>query len=191
MGGIGIELRRLRAEHHQLRCLSDAILAKIAQPSADAAERLQPYWQEFRTVLIRHLKCEDWVLYPRLQSSMDHELSATATHMFRELGGLAAQLERFDTQWTATARQHDMQAYLCDMQAILAQVDHRTEHEEQKLFPMAANADAAGKMATSRDSAAKDVMGRNGVSRRGGSHHGGGQHGDGMSLGLDLMPRLA
>lgn len=178
--GISIELRRLRAEHHKLACLSDAILGLIASPTADMMERLQPYWQEYRTILIRHLKCEDWILYPRLQSSADSELAAMAAGLFHEVGGLSAQLERFDAMWTDEARRNDWQGYARDMCSILALVDHRSEHEEQKLFPMAASRDSGqGEMRPMGQSIGHVVPERRARPARG------------MPLGVDLIPRLA
>ncbi len=180
MGGISIELQRLRAEHQQLHDLSDVILGLITSSSVDHDSRLQPYWQEFHSLLIRHLKCEDWILYPRLQSCADSELAAMAASLFREVGGLSAQLERFDAMWTDEARRDDWQGYARDMRSILALVDHRSEHEEQKLFPMAASRDSGqGETRPMGQSIGHVVPERRARPARG------------MPLGVDLMPSLA
>lgn len=174
MSRIGIELRRLRAEHQQLHAMSDVILGLIASSSVADDSRLQPYWQEFRALLIRHLKCEDWVLYPRLQSSTDKQLSALADGLFREVGALFAQLERFELLWTQEARAGDWTAYVRDMRSILALVDHRSVQEERQLFPMAAQ--FGGYMASHAIPTPKEQT------RRSAS---------GIALGVDLMPSLA
>lgn len=137
------ELSRLRAEHQHLDRLSDALLTLINSGDAACLQDVQPYWQEFHTVLTRHLKCEDWILYPRLSSSADQYLSVLAGNMSHELGGLSAQLAEFDAVWDQEARRQEPQAYLQAMRAILQAVDHRAAREEQHLFPAAAKAEIA------------------------------------------------
>lgn len=161
MTRIGMELGRLCAEHQQMHSLSERLRRVMDQRGQFCAAELQPVWQEFHTILTRHLKCEDWVLYPKLSMDDDRAMVDLAIDIFSEVGGVSAQLAEFDAAWDAAARDADPQGYQQAIRAILDAVDHRTICEENRLFPAAQAAELA--RAEGRDAA----------------------------LGVDLMPSLA
>ena len=77
------EMQRLRAEHAALVTLSRILLDMV------------------RENLVRHLKCEDWILYPRLMATGDQELMRITRDFEIEMGDLAGDFIAYDDKWTS------------------------------------------------------------------------------------------
>ena len=129
------ELRRLCYEHAQLRELGDKLRSEIAAPMPVDFSHLQSIRGEYELLLVRHLKCEDWILYPRINASLDKELSHLADRVFAEYGDLADRLMSYMDQWTVAAMRAEWQAYCVDTLSLLDHMDRRSAMEETVLFP--------------------------------------------------------
>src|SRR5688500_19001048 len=81
-------LATLREEHAQLIAIVRRLGAIIAQQSPPPSTELDTLRRELRSTLIRHLKAEDWILYPRLFKSPDPVIAETALRFNTEMGGL-------------------------------------------------------------------------------------------------------
>ncbi|MGV7122471.1 MULTISPECIES: hemerythrin domain-containing protein [unclassified Sphingopyxis] len=137
------EIARLRAEHAALVTLSRFLTKLVAAPHPPRATELAAVRGMLRDTLIRHLKCEDWALYPRLQAKGDPDLIALAETFVHEMGHLAADFAAYDARWTAEgieARWSDFCAETTDMLSALAM---RIEREDRDLYPAAERLAAA------------------------------------------------
>src|SRR5687767_12626192 len=90
------EMQRLRAEHAALVTLSRIIGDMVREPRPARPTELASARSRLRDTLVRHLKCEDWVLYPRLMATGDPELMRITRDFEIEMGDLAADFVAYD-----------------------------------------------------------------------------------------------
>ena len=89
------EIERLRAEHAAIETLSRFLLALVAAPHPPRPTEHAAVRGMLRDTLVRHLKCEDWALYPRMQSSGDAEVMRIARIFVDEMGHIAGDFAAF------------------------------------------------------------------------------------------------
>ena len=65
------EIERLRAEHAALIALARIVTELTNAPGPPQLTKLASARGQLREMLVRHLKCEDWILYPRLRATDD------------------------------------------------------------------------------------------------------------------------
>lgn len=147
------EMQRLRAEHAALVTLSRIILDMAAAPNPPQANELASARGALREALVRHLKCEDWILYPRLMATGDVDLMRTTRDFELEMGNLSADFVAYDDKWTGPRVAADWAGFCRETQAIFDQLAVRIEREERDLYPLAENlyATAAAVGASVRD----------------------------------------
>ena len=129
------EMRRLRAEHAALATLSGFLIELVAAPEPPRQTELAAVRGMFRDTLVRHLKCEDWILYPRLKASGDVELQRLAREFVGEMGHLAEDFIAYDTHWTEVTIAHDWSGFCTETETILDAIGMRIEREEADLYP--------------------------------------------------------
>src|SRR3546814_4460885 len=96
---MGPEMRRLRAEHSDLAMLGKAVCALVAAPEPPPNDEIEALRARLRDTLVRHLKCEDWALYPRLAASGDPALAELASRFAAEVGGIGLHFAEYDADW--------------------------------------------------------------------------------------------
>lgn len=131
------ELRRLRAEHDALVTLSCFLTDIVTAAEAPRPTELASVRGMLRDTLVRHLKCEDWALYPRLQVADDAALSTMATRFADEMGCLAEAFLAYDGDWTPMRAEADWAGFCEATIAILQALGERIEREETELYPAA------------------------------------------------------
>jgi hypothetical protein len=131
------EIERLRAEHAAIETLSRFLLALVAAPHPPRPTELAAVRGMLRDTLVRHLKCEDWALYPRMQSSGDAEVMRIARIFVDEVGHIAGDFAAYDARWTPEAVEADWDAFRGETIGILDALGMRIEREEQQLYPLA------------------------------------------------------
>ena len=129
------EMRRLRAEHAALATLSGFLMELVATPEPPRPTELAAVRGMFRDTLVRHLKCEDWILYPRLKASGDVELQRLAREFVGEMGHLAEDFTAYDTRWTEAVIARDWAGFCSETKTILDAIEMRIEREEAELYP--------------------------------------------------------
>ena len=97
------EIERLRAEHAAIETLSRFLMAMVAASHPPRPTELAAVRGMLRDTLLRHLKCEDWALYPRMQSSGDAEVMRIARIFVDEMGHIAGDFAAYDARWTPEA----------------------------------------------------------------------------------------
>ena len=135
------EMRRLRAEHAALATLSRFLMDIVAAPLPPRATELAALRGMFRDTLVRHLKCEDWVLYPRLKASGDDMLKRLAGEFVHEMGHLAEEFMAYDARWTPESIVGDWPGFRRETEAVLDAIGMRIEREEADLYPAAERLD--------------------------------------------------
>ncbi|KGB55657.1 Hemerythrin HHE cation binding domain-containing protein [Sphingopyxis sp. LC363] len=131
------EMQRLRAEHAALVTLSRIILGMTASPSPPGPDDLASARGQLREALVRHLKCEDWILYPRLMATGDAELMRITREFEIEMGSLAADFAAYDEKWTRDRVAADWAGFRRETKIVFDLLAMRIEREERELYPLA------------------------------------------------------
>jgi hypothetical protein len=137
------EMKRLRAEHAALASLSHILLGMVLKPCPPRPTELVSVRGLLRDMLLRHLKCEDWALYPRLKATGDPELVRLTREFEMEMGDLAADFAAYDARWTAEAVEAGWPDFCRETTIMLDVLAMRIEREECDLYPLAENLRAA------------------------------------------------
>ena len=130
------DLARLREEHAELVRLVRQLGALIERPTPPAQLELFELRRQLTSTLIAHLKAEDWVLDPRLLSSSDPTIAATARAFNEEMGGLAAAFSGYSEKWNATAIAADWPGYCEASRTIIDALSNRILRENRELLPL-------------------------------------------------------
>ncbi|MBJ7500442.1 MAG: hemerythrin domain-containing protein [Sphingopyxis sp.] len=130
------EIERLRAEHSALVALARVVTELIRAPEPSKLTELASARALLRETLVRHLKCEDWILYPRLRATGDRELMHVTREFELEMGDLAAEYVAYDEQWTAARVAAHWPEFRRETVAIFSMLATRVEREERELYPL-------------------------------------------------------
>lgn len=138
------EMQRLRAEHAALTTLAQFLMAMVAAPEPPRPTELASVCGMLRDTLVRHLKCEDWILYPRLIASGDAATVALARAFEAEMGSIASDFAAYDARWSTGRAVAEWPAFRAETTAILDALENRIAREDRYLYPLADALDAAG-----------------------------------------------
>jgi hypothetical protein len=89
------------------------------------------------SVLIRHLKVEDWILYPALMTSENPQVRETACSFQKQMGSLAAAFREHMENWTSMSIEDDWATYKIEATTLLTALERRVQREEDTLYPLA------------------------------------------------------
>jgi len=137
------EMQRLRAEHSALVTLSRILTDIVRAPHPPRPTELVSARGLLRDTLLRHLKCEDWALYPRLKASGDPELVRITREFELEMGDLAADFVAYDGKWTVERVEAAWPDFCRETMIMLDMLAVRIEREESDLYPLAETLRAA------------------------------------------------
>ena len=136
-------LEQLRAEHAELIRLVGALSEAIVGEAPPPAAPFGALRDALSTTLIRHLKIEDWVLYPRLLDSDDPVVATTARTFNDQMGGLAAEYIEYVQKWSALAIECDWRGFCADSAVIVQALTQRIVRENRELYPLLERQDKA------------------------------------------------
>jgi hypothetical protein len=88
------------------------------------------------SVLIRHLKEEDWLVYPKLLRSSDPRVVQIAQLFMSEMGGLALAFRDHSERWGAFAIDSDWASYRREAAQFLEALNNRITREDRDLYPL-------------------------------------------------------
>ncbi|MDK2762020.1 MAG: hemerythrin domain-containing protein [Sphingopyxis sp.] len=131
------EMERLRTEHAALIALSRIVIDMVRAPAPPRPTELASARGLLRDTLVRHLKCEDWILHPRLKASGDPELVRLTCQFEREMGDLAADFAAYDKRWTVARAEAEWPDFCRETKILLGMLAVRIEREECELYPLA------------------------------------------------------
>jgi hypothetical protein len=95
------------------------------------------------SLIISHLKAEDWVLYPPLLESPNPEIARVARNFVDEMGGLSAAYSIFMEKWDALSIQADWTHYQKEARGIADALGNRIVRENRELLPLVEQAGRA------------------------------------------------
>ncbi len=129
-------LAQLRQEHAELVRIVGELAAMIDCDAPPPSVELFNVRRKLSSVLIAHLKGEDWVLYPPLLSSADPAVAATAKQFVDEMGGLAQAYSVFYERWDALSIESNWNGYREAADAIIEALNNRIIRENRDLYPL-------------------------------------------------------
>jgi len=129
-------LAQLRQEHAELVGIVSELQVLIDRDVPPASVELFNVRRKLSSVLISHLKAEDWVLYPPLLTCDDPKIAATAKRFVDEMGGLAQAYSVFNERWDALSIESDWAGYCKAAQGIIEALTSRIIRENRDLYPL-------------------------------------------------------
>jgi len=129
-------LAQLRSEHAELVKIVKELEALISGDAPPPTLALFDVRRRLSSVLIAHLKAEDWVLYPPLLSSADTKVAETARQFVDEMGGLAQAFTVYVERWDALSIESDWTRYQRESRGIIEALINRITRENQELYPL-------------------------------------------------------
>jgi hypothetical protein len=136
-------LVQLRTDHAELIRIVGDWEALIDTDTPPPSVYLFDVRRRLTSLLIAHLKAEDWVLYPPLLESKDPEVARTARRFVDEMGGLAASYSIFMERWDALSIEADWTRYRKEARAISQALGNRIVRENRELYPLVERTDRA------------------------------------------------
>lgn len=129
-------LAQLRNEHAELVKIVGDLQALVDRETPPPSVELFNVRRKLSSVLIAHLKAEDWVLYPPLLSCDDPQIAATAKQFVDEMGGLAQAYSVFNERWDALSIESDWAGYRKAAGGIIEALSNRIVRENRELYPL-------------------------------------------------------
>ena len=129
-------LAQLRQEHAELVTIVTQLNKLIDHETPPPQVDLFQVRRKLSSVLIAHLKAEDWVLYPPLLSANDPAVAATAKQFVDEMGGLAQAYSVFNEKWDALSIEADWPRYRVEAKGIIDALTNRILRENRDLYPL-------------------------------------------------------
>ncbi|MDH4101053.1 MAG: hemerythrin domain-containing protein [Nitrospirota bacterium] len=127
-------------QHHEIMTIAQEIIQALHQPSIspDEAGALRSRLVNLSGKVITHLAAEDNVLYPRLFSSNNIEVSRTAKEFAKEMGGIAEVFEGYIGSWTnGKTISERYPEFRSQSLAIFDKLADRIDREENRLYRLA------------------------------------------------------
>jgi hypothetical protein len=137
------DIGKLRDEHDEILKIVSRLRFLVDQPKPPPRLHLFALRYQLTSILIGHLKDEDWLLYPRLLSSADAQIAGTARSFIKELGGLATAYIAHCDKWNADAIGADWPGYCSDSRGLINALTNRIQREDRELYPLLVRLDRA------------------------------------------------
>ena len=135
------DLGQLRKEHAELAAIASRLRRIVARAVPPDAGKLYELRMRLASLLIRHLKSEDWLLYPRLLHSGNERVALTARAFAASMGDLATGFHEYVGRWGATAIGKDWNGYQRETSEILRALALRMAREDRDLYPLVEQAE--------------------------------------------------
>jgi hypothetical protein len=129
------DVSQLRKEHAELADVAGRLRKIVARDVPPDAGKLYELRMSLTSLLIRHLKTEDWLLYPRLLHSGNDRAVVTARAFAASMGELASDFHDYVGRWGATAIGKNWTGYQRETSEILRVLALRIAREDRDLFP--------------------------------------------------------
>ena len=131
-----IDVDRLKAEHDEITQMATALRTILNEPVAPQLGELFELRAKLTDSLIKHLKTEDWILYPVLLQSHDLKVATTASELQAQGGSFSADYAQHCHRWTAETIKEDWPAYQSASLFLLDRLENRIDREETELYPL-------------------------------------------------------
>ena len=129
-------VKNLRHDHVKLTAIAGELSEIIAQSAPPPPRELYQIRMRLASELIKHLKSEDWLLYPTLLASRNESVALMARAFSASMGGLAREFKTYSERWGADAIMHNWKDYQSETFEILRALTLRMTREERDLYPL-------------------------------------------------------
>ncbi len=126
----------LCAEHRQIRILVGRLNEFIARSTPPDPVEFLYFRRDFGRTLVRHLKKEDWLIYPRLKASSRSGLREVAARLCSELGSFEEAFGSYTRRWTSGGISKDWPGFREETLAMVQLLQRRMALEESELYPL-------------------------------------------------------
>ena len=123
-------------------------MARELIATADAPAPPEPlaflrFRRDFGLVLTRHLKHEEWAVYPALLNHRDAATRTIAGAIGKESMAFSEDIARYARDWTATRIVAEWESFRGVTKAMMERLLDRIEIEDNRLYPLLTKAAAA------------------------------------------------
>src|SRR3546814_13392341 len=115
--------------------LGKAMCALVAAPEPPPNDEIEALRARLRDTLVRHLKCEDWALYPRLAASGDPALAELASRFAAEVGGIGLHFAEYDADWPSERVAADWPGFCDASRGLVEELVARVVRGERDPYP--------------------------------------------------------
>ena len=129
-------IENLQNEHLQLMVLARELYRHLQDNAPPPRLTLFHVRTKLASVLIRHLKTEDWVLYPTMMQSEQRDVRDTAFKLQEQMGSLADAFKQHMECWSALSIENNWDAYKVEAITLLKALERRITLEEADLYPL-------------------------------------------------------
>jgi len=137
------EVSILAAEHRQIAAMARELAATVSGSALPDPLVFLQFRREFGRVLTRHLKREEWAVYPRLRTHPDIGVRATAERLCDEATRFSAAFTAYAGRWPAPKIAAGWDAFRAETLAIIGGLLDRIDVEDNHLYPMLAEEEPA------------------------------------------------
>lgn len=137
------EVSALAAEHRQIAAMARALAATVSGDALPDPLAFLQFRHEFGRVLIRHLKREEWSVYPQLTAHCDPRVRALAEQLCAESQRFSAAFADYAGRWTAQKIEADWECFRVETLLIVGGLLDRIDAEDNRLYPLLAEQEAA------------------------------------------------
>lgn len=133
------DYEKLRGDHLLLMVMARDLSRLSSQNDPPCRIELFRARTKLASSLIRHLKEEDWVVYPALLRSHVQSRREAARTLQLQTGSLANAFNEYMRRWTTFTIERDWQGYREETSALLNLLTQRITREDTNLYGAAAN----------------------------------------------------
>lgn len=131
-----VDRAKLRAEHEDIADMARALIAIVEAPLPPDPLSFLRFRRDFGRVLTRHLKHEEWAVYPVLLNHRDGAVRATADALCRESQAFGAEFMAYARDWTADRIGREWDGFRATTRTMIGRLLDRIETEENRLYPL-------------------------------------------------------
>lgn len=130
-------IESLKNEHLHLMVLARELSGYLQDKAPPPRLTLFEVRTKLASVLVRHLKTEDWVLYPNMLQSEHTDVREAARKLQEQIGSLADAFRLHMECWSALSIENNWVSYRHEAITLLKALERRIMLEEADLYPLA------------------------------------------------------
>lgn len=137
------EVSALAAEHRQIAAMARELAATVSGSALPDPLAFLQFRREFGRVLTRHLKREEWAVYPQLTTHADPRVRALADTLCAESQRFSFAFAAYAGRWTAPKIAADWPVFREETLEMIGGLLDRIDAEDNRLYPLLAGEQAA------------------------------------------------
>jgi hypothetical protein len=138
-----VDTARLRMEHKEIAAMARELIAIVDAPAPPEPLAFLRFRRDFGLILTRHLRHEEWAVYPALLDHRDPATRSMAAAVCKESMAFSEDIARYARDWTATRIAVEWEGFRGVTKAMMKRLLNRIDVEDNRLYPLLAKAVAA------------------------------------------------